>query len=107
MKTARALGWVALVGLLALGAGCGPKVASPTLGLLYTDVTWGADAEGGNGMKQGKACAQTLLGLLATGDASIETAKRAAGIKEVVSVDYYSHHVLGLMGEFCTIVTGR
>jgi hypothetical protein len=47
------------------------------------------------------------MGLVATGDASIEAAKRAGGIQEVASVDHQSTSILGIMGEFCTIVRGK
>jgi hypothetical protein len=42
---------------------------------------------GGSDLK-GSACAINVLGLVAVGDNSIETAKRSAGIKVVSSVDY-------------------
>lgn len=107
MKLIRGLELLAVVGALAFLTGCGPTVASPAMGILYTDVTWGGDAEAGGGFKQGKSCAQAFLGMVATGDASVEAAKRAGGIKEVASVDHYSHSILGIVGEFCTIVTGQ
>ena len=56
--------------------------------------------------KKGQACASTFLALFASGDASIEAAKRSAGIKEVTTIDHHSTNFLGF-GEFCTIVYGR
>lgn len=57
--------------------------------------------------KSGEACAQSILGLVAFGDASIEAAKNSAGIKKVATVDHKSTTILGLYGEFCTVVYGE
>lgn len=86
-------------------AGC-MTVASPAIGTLYTDVKWDGMAKGGLGSKVGKACAQSILGLLAQGDASIEAAAKNGGIKDVMSVDHTTKNMLGLLGEYCTVVRG-
>lgn len=39
--------------------------------------------------------------------ASIEAAKWAGGIQEVASVDHRTTNLLGIVGDFCTIVTGN
>jgi hypothetical protein len=100
------------VGALALGlafswslTGC-MAVHSPAIGILYTDVKGPLDAEGALGAKSGTACAQSILGLVASGDASIEAAAHAGGINNVTTVDHHTTNILGLMGEFCTIVHG-
>jgi hypothetical protein len=51
--------------------------------------------------KEGKACAQTILGLVATGDASISEAKTAGGITQVAHIDYSAHSILGVVADFC------
>lgn len=56
--------------------------------------------------KTGKACTNNILGVIAIGDASIEAAKRAGGVKKVASVDKDIMNILGLFGQNCTIVTG-
>ncbi len=81
-------------------------IASPAAGILITDVKWAGDAEGRVGEKEGKACARSVLSLVADGDASIEAAAEDGGITNVTSVDYHSTWTL-LMGEFCTIVRGN
>jgi hypothetical protein len=56
--------------------------------------------------KTGKACTNNILGIIAIGDASVEAAKRAGGIKKVSTVDKDIMNILGLFGQNCTIVTG-
>lgn len=87
--------------------GCA-SVASPTSGLLYTKVQ--GPITTGNGTstaKSGQACANNILGLISTGDASIDAAKKAGGITNVSSVDHDSTSILGLFGSFCTVVKGN
>jgi hypothetical protein len=96
---------LALGACLSLTTGC-ISVATPAVGVLFTDVAWDGDAEGSVGTKEGRACANTILGLIATGDASIAAAARAGGITNVTRVDRHTTNLLGLMGEYCTIVGG-
>lgn len=90
----------------ALLGGCA-VVASPTTGLLYTKVQ--GPITTGNGIKTsktGQACATNILGLISTGDASIDAAKKAGGITNVSSVDHDSTSVLMVYGQYCTVVKG-
>ncbi len=93
-------------GVVLFVAGCQP-VASPVIGLIYLDAKGPIAVTQATGTREGKACAQSILGLFATGDASIEAAKRAGGIQEVASVDLHSTSTLGIVSEFCTIVRGK
>ena len=94
---------LALLATLTLGC-----VMSPTgPGLIYMDVKGPLGPAGGTDTaKRGEACASTFLALFATGDASIESAKRAAGIREVTTLDHHSTNFLGF-GKFFTVVYGR
>lgn len=80
---------------------------SPVTGLWYTSAkgptTVGNDAAGA---KRGKACASSILGAIATGDASVAAAAKAGGITKVGFVDYSTFSVLGFYAEFCTHVSG-
>ncbi|MDO8266443.1 MAG: TRL-like family protein [Moraxellaceae bacterium] len=83
-------------------------VASPTTGLLYTKVQGPVTTgHGTNTTKTGQACATNILGLISTGDASIDAAKKAGGIKDVSSVDHDSTMILAVYGKFCTVVKGN
>lgn len=92
-------------GCMTLGlTGC-LGVMTPAMGTLITDVGWDGQASGALGTKEGKACATSVLALVASGDASIEAAAKAGGIKNVMSVDHHTKWTL-LFGEYCTIVRG-
>ena len=88
-------------------------VDSPIMGFLGTEVTWGdvATAEPAapalTKTKEGTACAQSILGLLAHGDASVRQAKLNGQITEVTSVDHSARNLLNIVGEWCTIVRGH
>jgi len=94
------------VGTLAL-TGCQP-VMSPALGVFYNDTKFGWEAtQNAGATKEGKACLNTIMGLVATGDASISAAKAAGGITQVAHVDHSAHSTLGIVAEYCTIVKGN
>lgn len=98
-----AMGIVAVLGL----SGCQP-VASPLMGFIYNDTKYGDTVTSStSATKEGKACASTILGMVATGDASIQAAKAAGGVTEVSYVDHSAKSVLGIIGEWCTIVRGK
>jgi len=88
-------------------------VDSPIKGVLGTEVIWGDIATGEAGSstpsatKEGKACAESILGLLARGDASVRAAKENGKITEVTSVDHSARNLLNVVGEWCTIVKGH
>ena len=92
------------LGLTLAATGCA-GVASPVTGALYTDVQGPLDAGSRVGIKEGRACARSWLGLFATGDASIKSAAEAGAISEIESVDTHSKWLL-VTGSFCTIVRG-
>jgi hypothetical protein len=82
------------------------SVATPAIGVLFTEVRGPVDGHGAIGSKEGKACAQSILGLVAQGDASIAAAAKAGGITNVTTVDHYTRNMLGVIGDFCTVVRG-
>lgn len=98
---------LALAGITFALAGCA-IVQAPTSGVLYTSVqgplTVGDSTKSD---KMGQACAHNYLGLVSTGDASVDAAKKAGGISHVSSVDSNSTTVLLVYGEYCTVVRGE
>jgi TRL-like protein family len=100
-----------LVGMTAAAfslAACGVIVASPTVGTTFNETKYGniaTDESAAN--KEGKSCATSILGAVAQGDASIVAAKANGGITKVSSVDHSAKSILGVWGEWCTIVKGN
>ena len=91
--------------------GCAAYTQTPALGILYTDVKAPVTATGNTltdeNMLVGTATAQSVLGLVATGDASIATAAKSAGITKIHHVDYHSTNILGIVATYTVIVYGE
>ena len=87
-----------------IGCQAVPSVAG---GAFWADVHNPGDAEGTVGGKKGEACATSYFGLVGVGDASIATAAANGGIKTVTNVDSHTTNMLGIIGKFCTIVSGN
>lgn len=108
MRTRWALGAMSLV----VGLGGCMIVDAPIRGVVGTEVTWGDMATGKPGSptpgaeKEGKACAESILGLMARGDAGVRAAKANGGITEVTNIEHSARNFFGIVGEWCTIVRG-
>ncbi len=76
-------------------------------GSLYSGYKMGGNVGAGTGTKTGEACVASILGIIATGDASLAAAKAAGGITQVSHVDHDIFSVLGLYAKSCTIVVGQ
>lgn len=87
-------------------SGCATPVP---YGAIFTEVKMpvAASNEGVTGQKIGTAKCTSILGLIATGDSSIETAAKNGGISQISHVDYEVRNILGLIGEYTTKVYGR
>lgn len=97
-----------VAGLAAMSTGCALAPTPAGAGLLYTDVKYQGMADDSNtdASKEGRACATNILGLIAQGDATIDSAKTAGGIKKVATVDSEVNSILGLFSTYCTVVRG-
>ena len=89
--------------------GCAAYSTSPVTGILYTDVKAPVTATASKtaALKSGSATVTSVLGLVATGDASIETAAKIGGITKIHHVDYSSKSVLGLYAVYTVTVYGE
>jgi hypothetical protein len=99
--------FLSLAALLALSGCATTGFNSGTGYAAITDFKEGVMATSANGNKTGTACATNILGFYASGDASIESAKKAGGINAVASVDRHFNNILGFYGKMCTIVKGN
>ena len=97
---------IAAIALSAVTTGCAINGFS---GSLYSDVKGPIQATDNDGKcpKRGEASATSVLGLISTGDASVEAAKADGNIKEVISVDFHNNNILGLYATTTAIVCGR
>lgn len=81
---------------------------SPVTGFIYTDVKAPLAVTSNTGStKVGTAKMQSILGIVATGDASIEAAAKSAGITKIHHVDYEATSVIGVIATFTVVVYGE
>ncbi len=99
--------------LLSIAAGlllftsCAVVTTSPLTGFLYSDLTAPHSVtESDVGTKMGTATAQSVLGLVATGDASVAAACRDGGITKIHHVDFYAKSILGIIATYEVRVYG-
>ena len=81
-------------------------------GFLFSDTktpAWdlNVNTNGDSTTKIGRAMCQSVLGLIATGDCSIDAAKKNGGIIRVTSVDFEVKNFLGVYTEYTTKVSGQ
>ena len=97
----------ATAAMISVLSGCA-MARGPVTGFWYTDTHSGVSATSNQaGNRVGEACASSILGLIATGDASVEAARRNGGITMISSVDEKTSNILGVYANYCTIVRGR
>ena len=79
------------------------------VGGIYTDVKLPvtATAEGGGSPKTGMSQCMSVLALVATGDCSIEAAKKNGNIQKVYHVDWEANNILGSIGKYKVVVYGE
>jgi len=99
----QAMGGAALIFLM---AGC---ATNQPLGIVYTDLNLPGQAVAQGDIsytKTGTAKATSVLGLVASGDASQRAAIRNGQITKVKYVDYAVRNILGVYGEYTVTVYG-
>jgi len=83
-------------------------VKAPLSGYLYTDVQSPlAVTDNGGSSKVGSAKAASILGIVATGDASVTAAAKAAGITKIHHVDQHAKNILGIYAQYEITVYGE
>lgn len=91
-----------------LVTGCATSNRQPVTGFLYSDVKGSEHVtDNAAATKVGEACAQSILGWFATGDASIEAARKNGGITTVAYVDNYTNSYVGVYAKYCVRVHGK
>jgi hypothetical protein len=96
--------------LLVIGfviSGCATSGASPNGWAIIKQEKIPAFAtDNGKATKTGRACAQNVLSIYASGDASIEAAKKEGNITKIAYVDYEMENYV-VFGKVCTVVRGE
>lgn len=88
-------------------SGCA-VVSSPVTGFIYTDVDYPVTATSNEqGSKTGEASASSILGIIATGNASVAEAAKNGGITKVKTVDVKATNILGIYAKYTVVVTGE
>ncbi|MBL0717627.1 MAG: TRL-like family protein [Desulfosarcina sp.] len=89
-------------------SGCAVVKAPVSNGLIFTAVSGPETVTANIGYsKVGRASCRSILGIVSTGDASINAAMKNGGISKIHHVDYESMSVLGVFAKFTTIVYGE
>ncbi len=83
--------------------------SSMPVGGLYTQVKLPVTATGvdASRAKVGTAECTSILGLIAIGDASIETARHNGKISKITHVDWDAMNILGIIGTYKVTVYGQ
>ncbi|MDD7472795.1 MAG: TRL-like family protein [Bdellovibrionota bacterium] len=95
-----------LLVLILILAGC---ATSAPMGMVYTEVKLPVNVTS-NGQayaRTGVAECKSILGLVAFGDCSIESAKKQGGVSRVYHVDWEARNILGILGEYRLVVYGE
>lgn len=79
------------------------------VGAIYTDIKLPVNvtANGAAAPKVGIAECKSILAMFATGDCSIESAKKNGGIQKVYHVDWHADNILGIIGKYKLTVYGE
>lgn len=79
------------------------------VGGLYTELELpvAVTSNTGQPVKVGVATCKSILTLVATGDCSIDAAKKDGGITEVLYVDWEAKNILGIIGNYKLTVYGN
>ncbi len=88
--------------------GCAVVNSPVSNGLIYTGVSGPIAATANDSYsKVGKSSCVAILGIISTGDASIDAAMKNSGITKIHHVDHKSTSILGIFAQFTTIVYGE
>jgi hypothetical protein len=92
-----------------LGQGCLVAPVIPPYGIIFSDLKAPLDIDMNNtpvSSKSGRAMTTSIIGLVATGDASINTAARDGGLTTIHYADYEYKNLVGIIQNYTTVVYG-
>jgi hypothetical protein len=93
---------------LALFSSCAVVSTPVGNGWAYTEIKGNAGVTSNAlGSKVGTAKASNILGIVAMGDASVQSAAKSAGITRISHVDFEANGLLGIFASYTTVVYGE
>jgi len=99
---------IALCSVVLLFTACAHTLPASGPGWVFTEATEGVQANNGVEIsRRGEACASNILGIVSTGDSTVEKAARNGNITRVATIDRSFFSVLGVYGKACTQVAGN
>lgn len=99
--------FAAVIAVALLMSSCA-STSSPVMGAFYTNVRGPVAVTASTGAtKVGSGTAKSILGIIATGDASIEAAAKEAGITRIHHVDYEATSILTFIATYTVLVYGE
>ncbi len=100
---------LALALVVAAGmASCATLGSQAGMAVIYQDVVTGeAVTSNALGSKVGTAQVNNILGIILTGDASVETAAKSAGINKISHIDSQKKSILGVYSTYTVYVYGE
>lgn len=90
--------------------GCLVAPVQPPIGIIYTNYQaplFPDQTTGQVGSRSGQSHSISILGLVALGDASLQTAAQEGGISNIRHVDYQYDNILGIYQKYTTIARGE
>ena len=97
-----------ILSFLILLNGCYAGIGAPVPGLLYSKTTTSKLGIGdASDSKEGVSECESIMGLISTGDCSIEAAKKEGHISKIQYVDYRIKNILGVYATYQTVVRGE
>jgi len=91
--------------------GCLKAPVQPPMGLIYTDykapLDYDQEQSQSEGLKTGTSETISILGLVALGDGSVETAAQNGNISQIHGADYEYFNVIGVYQRYRTVVHGE
>jgi hypothetical protein len=104
MKKVKSIVAIVIISFILMGC------ATPfPIGVAFTDikVPYPVSGEGAKASKVGQAQCTSILGLVATGDASINKAMQNGQITTISHVDWEANSILGIIGNYKVTVYGE
>ncbi len=108
LRSAAILGAAAGVALMSTGCLRAPVI--PPYGIIYSEIQAPLDHDFDETLvpsKAGRSESISILGLVAVGDASINTAAKEGGLSVIHTADYEYTNILGIYQKYVTVVRGE